>query len=92
MERLFYLINSIMKNGKDLFQYILGGVIVAGFFILLYLLIRTEVPEKNADVLNLVIGALIGSFTTIVGYFYGSSKGSSEKTELLNKKADEAKS
>jgi uncharacterized membrane protein YbhN (UPF0104 family) len=74
-----------MKS-KDIFQYILGALIVAGFFVLLYLLISTEVPEKNTNVLNLVIGALIGSFTTIVGYFYGSSKGSSEKTELLSKK------
>jgi len=76
------------KDVKDTFQYILGGVIVTGFFILLYLLIKQEVPEKNTDVLNLVIGALIGSFSTIVGYFYGSSKGSSEKTELLNKKGE----
>lgn len=76
------------KDIKDYFQYGLGGVIVAGFFILLYILIKTEVPEKNADVLNLVIGALIGSFSTIVGYFYGSSKGSSEKTEMLGKNAN----
>jgi len=76
------------KDVKDTFQYILGGVIVTGFFLLLYLLIKQEVPEKNTDVLNLVIGALIGSFSTIVGYFYGSSKGSSEKTELLNKKGE----
>jgi heme O synthase-like polyprenyltransferase len=77
-----------MKNLKDYFQYALGAIIIAGFFILLYLLIKTEIPAKNTDVLNLVIGALIGSFSTIVGYFYGSSKGSSEKTELLNKKTE----
>lgn len=76
------------KDFKDAFQYILGAVIVTGFFILLYLLIKQEVPASNTDVLNLVIGALIGSFSTIVGYFYGSSKGSSEKTDLLHKKTD----
>lgn len=78
-----------MKTIRDYFQYGLGFVIVAGFFALLYLLIIKEVPEQNSEVLNLIIGALIGSFTTIVGYFYGSSKGSSEKTDLLNKRADE---
>jgi drug/metabolite transporter (DMT)-like permease len=72
-------------KGKDLFQYILGGLIVAGFFILLYLLVSAEVPEVNKDLLNLVVGALIGSFATVVGYFYGSSKGSSDKDELLRK-------
>jgi len=28
---------------------------------------------------------LIGAFSTVVGYFYGSSKSSADKTELLNK-------
>jgi drug/metabolite transporter (DMT)-like permease len=73
-----------MKS-KDLFQYILGGLIVAGFFLLLYLLVGSEVPEINKDLLNLVVGALIGSFSTVVGYFYGSSKGSAEKNEMLKK-------
>jgi hypothetical protein len=79
----------MMKNTKDIFQYVLGGTIVIGFFLLLYMLINNEIPVANSEVLNLVIGALIGSFATVVGYFYGSSKGSSEKTELLNKKPDD---
>jgi drug/metabolite transporter (DMT)-like permease len=71
---------------KDIFQYVLGGLIVIGFFILLYKLINAEVPETNKDLLNLVVGALIGSFATVVGYFYGSSKSSSEKDEIISKK------
>ncbi len=70
---------------KDIFQYILGALIVIGFFVLLYLLISAEVPERNKDLLNLIVGALIGSFATVVGYFYGSSKGSADKNEMLNK-------
>ena len=71
-----------MKS-KDIFQYILGALIVIGFFSLLILLLYTTVPSENKDLLNLVVGALIGSFASIVGYFYGSSKGSAEKNELL---------
>jgi drug/metabolite transporter (DMT)-like permease len=70
-------------KAKNLFQYILGGAIVIGFFLLLYFLIFSGVPEGNKDLLNLVVGALIGSFATVVGYFYGSSLGSSDKNELL---------
>ena len=73
-------------KGKNVFQYLLGGVIVVGFFLLLYFLIFSGVPESNKDLLNLVVGALIGSFATVVGYFYGSSAGSAAKTELLNGK------
>jgi drug/metabolite transporter (DMT)-like permease len=72
-------------KGKQWFQYALGGIIVIGFFLLLYLLLRTTIPESNKEILNIVVGALIGSFTSIVGYFYGSSLGSAEKTDLLKK-------
>ena len=71
-----------MKS-KDIFQYALGGLITVGFFGLLIGLLYVGVPAENKDLLNLVVGALIGSFASIVGYFYGSSKGSAEKNELL---------
>ena len=67
-----------MKN-KEIFQYILGGMIVAGFFALLILLILSAVPTENKDLLNLVVGTLIGSFSGIVSYFFGSSLGSSKR-------------
>lgn len=73
-------------KGKDVFQYALGALITIGFFVLLIALVYTAVPTDNKDLLNLVVGALIGSFATIVGYFFGSSKGSAEKNELLNNK------
>jgi drug/metabolite transporter (DMT)-like permease len=72
-------------NPKNVFQYILGAMIVIGFFVLMYLLLAQAVPEQNKDILNIVVGALIGSFTSIVGYFYGSSLGSADKNDLLRK-------
>ena len=72
-------------KAKQIFQFTLGGLIVIGFFALMYMLLATEVPDGNKDILNIVVGALIGSFTAIVGYFYGSSLGSSEKNDLLRK-------
>ena len=71
---------------KEAYMYLLGAIIVIGFFLLLYLLIYQNIPVNNKDILNIVIGALIGSFTTVVGYFYGSSKGSSDKTKMINDK------
>jgi uncharacterized membrane protein len=68
---------------KDVFQYALGALIVIGFFGLLSILVYKGVPEVNKDILNIVVGALIGSFTSIVGYFYGSSKGSSDKNDII---------
>ena len=74
-----------MKNFKDFFQYLLATVIVVAFFWFLILLVNNSVPPDNQNLLNLVVGALIGSFTSIVGYFFGSSKGSAEKTDIIAK-------
>lgn len=73
---------------RNLFMYVLGAVIVIGFFLLLYFLVFYTLPFDNKDLLNIVLGALIASFTSVVQYFYGSSKGSSDKTQLMNGKKD----
>lgn len=72
-----------MQTKKNIPLYILAALIVTGFFVLLYVLIFHPIPGDNKDVLNLVVGALIACFTAVVNYFFGSSKGSSEKNELL---------
>jgi drug/metabolite transporter (DMT)-like permease len=74
------------KTIKDIYQYALGAIVVLGFFVLLYILMKSEIPSTNRDLLSLIIGALIGSFTTVISYFYGSSKGSAEKDILLRNK------
>jgi drug/metabolite transporter (DMT)-like permease len=74
---------------KDFFQYVLGGMIVLGFFSLIGILILHAIPEPNRDLLNVAFGGLITSFIAIVTYFYGSSKGSSDKNEMLTKKSEQ---
>ena len=72
-----------MKLNK-IAMYILGVLIIVGFFALLVILIFKPIPENNNEVLNLAIGSLLSSFSMVVGYFYGSSAGSAQKTELMN--------
>jgi drug/metabolite transporter (DMT)-like permease len=76
------------KETKDKFMFTLGGIIMIAFFIILGLLIFHSMPTDNKDVLYLIIGALIGFASNVVNYFYGSSKGSADKTDILNKKTD----
>ena len=77
-----------MKNAKELYMYVLGAIIVIGFFICLYFLIEVEMPKANENMLYMVIGALEAKFSDVVSYFYGSSKGSADKTEHLTKQND----
>lgn len=73
-----------MKNAKDLFMYALGAIITMGIFTILALLVYQEIPEGNRDLMNLVVGSLLTSFAMVVGYFYGSSKGSADKSEMID--------
>lgn len=71
------------KDMKDKFQYALGALIVLGFFLLLGGLLFFSVPVQNANAFNIMLGILSGGVGTVIGYFYGSSKGSSEKNDIL---------
>ena len=66
---------------KEIFMYVLGAIIVIGFFATLIVMIAKGGYESEV---NMIIGALIGAFITVTGFFYGSSKGSSDKTEIMN--------
>lgn len=63
--------------------YILAGVVVGGFFVLVGLLMRFEVPDGSREVAYMLFGSLAASFGGVVNYFFGSSKGSSDKNTAL---------
>lgn len=67
----------------NLASYVLGGSIVLGFFALLYVLIFVTIPPENKDIMNTVVGSLIASFSSVVGYYFGSSASSKSKDELI---------
>ena len=77
-----------MKKDKaaQIFMYSLGALVVIGFFIIIFALITKSVPETNNDVLVYSLGALTSAFLSIVAFYYGSSQGSRDKTEMISKK------
>lgn len=80
-----------MNRFSTLYGYILGALIVIGFFVLLYILGSHEMPEKNTRLLDMCVGALIQCFGWVVGYFFGSSQGSRMKTEIMAKMNEPSK-
>ena len=68
---------------KEVFQYTLAIVIIAGILILVGILVRTEIPNENKDLLNILIGGFIAAFTSVIQYFFGSSKGSADKNDFI---------
>lgn len=71
---------------KDVYFYSIGALFVVGFFVCLGLVIFRAFPQENNAIINVMFGCLIAGVSTILNYFYGSSKGSADKNDLLNNK------
>jgi len=45
-------------------------------------------PLRNSELAHLLVGDLIGMSTMLVGFYWGSSSGSKDKSETIKKKLD----
>ena len=75
-------------NQEDLFSKRFVYYLSIGLFsfscIVVLLLFFVEVPEQNKDVVNFILGIVVGTgLTGMFQYFFGSTKGSKDKTNLL---------
>ena len=64
---------------------------VALTFILYGIIIFTDVDEQSKDILIYVLGALTSAVTMVLGYYFGSSAGSKEKSQKLDEILDKKK-
>jgi len=75
------------EKNKEVYMYVLGAIIIVITFLILGILVFVEIPEKNSDIFYMAIGQMITGTLAVVFYFYGSSKSSSDKTNIIaNKK------
>lgn len=69
---------------KNFIYYLASGVFLFSAVVVLLLFI-VEVPESNRDVVNFVLGVLVGTgLTGVFNYFFGSSAGSKVKSDYIN--------
>lgn len=60
-------------------------------FILFLVIIFAEVNAQSKDILIYVLGALTSAMTMVLGYYFGSSQGSKEKSAQLDEILDKKK-
>jgi hypothetical protein len=60
-------------------------------FILFLVIIFVEVNTQSKDILIYVLGALTSAMTMVLGYYFGSSQGSKEKSQQLDDIMDKKK-
>lgn len=69
---------------KDIMLYVFSVVIILATLVYFILLIYEEIPEGNRDLVTTASGIFLGSgWTQILNWWFGSSKGSADKTEML---------
>jgi len=68
-------------------QIVVAALVVIAVGAMVFLFVNNpEVFETQAkEPLMLIAGALIAGFTTVINWFFGSSKGSSDKSAMLYK-------
>ena len=72
------------KETKDKFMYALAGITITYAFVFLTMLLFFEIPDKNKDIIMILSGQLVvASSAAVYTYFFGSTKGSADKTEML---------
>ncbi len=63
------------KLNKVAIRHIIGIIIVICCFALLFLLTMKEIPKGNEKLLDILIGAVIGStLTPVIGWLFTSNK------------------
>lgn len=65
-------------------------IIVIAVFVFFAIVVLGRFPSDQPahDVMMILVGALASTLSTVVGYYFGSSKGSADKTDTINKIAN----
>ena len=75
-------------GGRDWSMTVLSWTVTVGFLGAVAALIFADIPDSQ--LLLVTIGMLGGGFTQVLSYYFGSSKGSSDKNNIINAKAQES--
>ena len=67
----------------DVTPKVLASVVTLGFFGILTFMLLQPIPVASRDIVNIMLGSLGSAWVGIISYYFGSSKSSDRKTELL---------
>ena len=76
-------------NQDDIFSkrfiYYLSIGVLTFVFLITIALFFVDVPKDNKTIIDMIIGIIFGGYTSIMAFFFGSSKGSKDKADELKR-------
>jgi len=73
-------------KAKEIIQYVFSAVIILATLAWFTLLLYHAIPDSNRDLVTTAAGIFLGSgWTQILNWWFGSSKGSADKNEMLKR-------
>ncbi len=72
-----------MKFNFDIQQYI-AGLLVTAVVVLMFVLVFHPIKDADDITKMLIGGVMTVGFATIIGFYFGSSKGSKDKDNTLS--------
>jgi hypothetical protein len=79
--------NREIKTG-DYTPKLLAAAVTFGFFGVLFWMIANGLPANGGEAMLVMLGTLGTAWGAIVSYYFGSSAGSREKTQAMNRIMD----
>ena len=71
------------KLWQEIFQYALAAIVVGALIATIMVLTQVELSPSVHDAMLILLGVEASGFTAVIQFFFGSSKGSADKTEML---------
>ena len=73
------------KEYLCIIKFMLAFIVVLLFYLLTFLLMKINIPKDSSQVIFMLFGSISTAFGTIIAYYFGSSQGSEDKTNMIHK-------
>ena len=76
-------------KAKEIISYVFSIVIIIATLTWFGMLFYVVIPDANKSLIDTAAGVFLGSgWTQVLNWWFGSSKGSSDKSETISKQMD----
>lgn len=76
----------------DWMKTFVGVSFVSIFIYMVVYVLKSDIPKDNSEIAHFIAGEVSGAALAIANFYFGSSKGSQEKQEIIKQQNEKAPS